>query len=81
MTIYDLKPQFQNLLRPLVRVLWQLKITPNQITIVTCLLSIAVGLMLYFTETAETFLILPFFLRYHSFDTFNSNWPFGGLCL
>lgn len=61
MTIYDLKPQFQNLLRPLVRVLHKMKITPNQVTIVTCLLSIAVGLMLYFTETAETFLILPFF--------------------
>lgn len=61
MTIYDLKPQFQNLLRPMVRLLWRCKITPNQVTLFTCLLSVAVGIFLYHAETAECFLVLPFF--------------------
>lgn len=47
MTIYDLKPKFQNLLRPIVKTLFLLKITPNQITIFTCLCSIAFSYLLF----------------------------------
>ncbi|MFA6238468.1 MAG: CDP-alcohol phosphatidyltransferase family protein [Bacteriovorax sp.] len=60
MTIYDLKPKFQNMLRPFVVAIWKMGITPNQITLVTCLLSVAVGLFLFMAET-EMFIILPFF--------------------
>lgn len=61
MTIYDLKPKFQNLLRPLVKKIWRMGLTPNQITIGTCLLSIAVGLWLFFTANPFNFIALPFF--------------------
>ncbi|MEO1245284.1 MAG: CDP-alcohol phosphatidyltransferase family protein [Pseudomonadota bacterium] len=44
MTIYDLKPAFQNLLRPLCRGLAKAGVTANQVTVATMLLSIAVGL-------------------------------------
>lgn len=43
MTIYDLKPAFQNLLRPLCRSLAGAGVTANQVTIVAALMSIAVG--------------------------------------
>ncbi|MDD4972919.1 MAG: CDP-alcohol phosphatidyltransferase family protein [Bacteriovorax sp.] len=64
MTIYDLKPKFQNILRPLVKSIWKLGITPNQITASTCLLSVAVGLWLLCSKN-EMFFILPvfFFIR------------------
>ncbi|MBS7815623.1 CDP-alcohol phosphatidyltransferase family protein [Wohlfahrtiimonas chitiniclastica] len=39
-TIYQLKPKFQNLLRPLVHALYQRGITANQVTIFACLGSI-----------------------------------------
>ena len=39
-TIYQLKPKFQNLLRPLVHTLYQLGITANQVTLFACLGSI-----------------------------------------
>lgn len=60
MTIYDLKPKFQDMLRPLVVTLFKSGITPNQITVFTCFLSIAVGLFLYLSEN-NLFAILPFF--------------------
>lgn len=65
MTIYDLKPQFQNLLRPLVNLFAEMGITPNQVTVGTCLLSIAVGLYVLTAGSTTAFLILPvfFFLR------------------
>ncbi|ELV08982.1 Inner membrane protein ynbA [Wohlfahrtiimonas chitiniclastica SH04] len=39
-TIYQLKPKFQNLLRPLVHTLYQRGFTANQVTIFACLGSI-----------------------------------------
>ncbi|MGZ3789674.1 MAG: CDP-alcohol phosphatidyltransferase family protein [Bacteriovorax sp.] len=60
MTIYDLKPKFQNLLRPLVKVIWRSGITPNQITSGTCLLSVFVGVWLFHSKS-ELFIALPFF--------------------
>lgn len=62
MTIYDLKPAFQNLLRPIVRQVHSTGITPNQITLFTCCLSIAFGLWLYTTGTAKLFAFFPVFL-------------------
>jgi len=42
-SIYDIKPAFQNLLRPLVRALVGAGITPNQVTIAAMILSAAGG--------------------------------------
>lgn len=57
-TIYDLKPAFQNLLRPLINGLAKTGITPNQITIAALLLSIGMGLALAITQGAQWLLIL-----------------------
>ena len=43
MTIYDLKPAFQNFLRPVCRYLARIGVTANQVTLVAMLLSIAIG--------------------------------------
>ncbi|MYM96550.1 CDP-alcohol phosphatidyltransferase family protein [Duganella vulcania] len=42
-SIYQLKPQFQQLLQPLMRALVRCRVTPNQITLTTMLLSVAYG--------------------------------------
>ena len=46
MSIYDLKPQFQNLLRPLVIKLEQRGVTANQVTLTACTISVILGLIL-----------------------------------
>ena len=46
MSIYALKPKFQNLLRPLVRQLAAISVTANQVTLIACLLSILLGVVL-----------------------------------
>lgn len=46
MTIYDLKPKFQALLRPIVNHLAHKGITPNQITYLALWLSIMIGVLL-----------------------------------
>ena len=61
MTIYNLKPKFQNLLRPLVISLARWGVTPNQITVLTCLLSVLLGVLVYFMATPAAFLLFPFF--------------------
>ena len=43
MTIYDFKPAFQNLLRPVCRSLVKTGVTANQVTVAALLLSAAVG--------------------------------------
>jgi CDP-diacylglycerol--glycerol-3-phosphate 3-phosphatidyltransferase len=45
-SIYQLKPKFQQLLQPLMRALVRCRVTPNQITIATMLLSVAYGVAL-----------------------------------
>ncbi|HWJ75350.1 MAG TPA: CDP-alcohol phosphatidyltransferase family protein [Kaistia sp.] len=45
-SVYDLKPRFQALLRPLVRRLSRVGITANQVTLAAALLSIAAGVAL-----------------------------------
>ncbi len=45
MTIYDLKPAFQNLLRPLCNSLAKAGATANQVTIAAALMSVLVGLL------------------------------------
>jgi len=60
MSIYQLKPAFQNLLRPLVRTLFAAGCTANAVTIATCVLSITLGLLLcLYSEQRALFLLLP----------------------
>ena len=66
MSIYALKPKFQNLLRPLVRRLHARGVTANQVTVFACTVSILLGITLTFcANNAPLFLLLPlwFFLR------------------
>lgn len=46
MSIYGLKPKFQNLLRPLVITLEQRGVTANQVTLTACAISVILGLIL-----------------------------------
>lgn len=62
-SIYQLKPAFQNLLRPLVRGLANAGVTANQVTLFACALSVSVGAVIYakINEPAW-FLLLPLLL-------------------
>ena len=63
MTIYDLKPKFQALLRPIVKFLAKKKITPNQVTMFAMLLSILIGAIIALTGGAKWILLfLPLFM-------------------
>ncbi|NAT57860.1 CDP-alcohol phosphatidyltransferase, partial [Pseudomonas syringae pv. actinidifoliorum] len=42
-SIYQLKPRFQNLLRPLVQRLYDRGITANQVTLAACAISLLIG--------------------------------------
>ena len=50
-SIYQLKPAFQNSLRPLVRGLASIGVTANQVTVFAMLLSFAAGAAIYFYPT------------------------------
>lgn len=66
MSIYELKPKFQNLLRPLVRRLYGAGVTANQVTLAACVLSILLGaLLIKFADVYTLFFLLPvwMFLR------------------
>ncbi len=59
-SIYKIKPLFQNVLRPLLRKLYQLKISANQITISAVFLSLIIGIMFWFADAYPIFwLVLP----------------------
>lgn len=63
MTIYDLKPAFQNLLRPVCKVLAKAGVTANQVTVAAVLLSVLVGLLLTLFPTSRwALLMLPVWL-------------------
>lgn len=48
MSIYQLKPRFQAILRPAVRRLHAFGVTANQVTLLACAISVALGLWLFF---------------------------------
>ena len=88
MSIYELKPKFQNLLRPLVKRLYNAGITANQVTLTACILSILLGALLTkFADISALFFLLPIwmFLRMalNAIDgmlarEFNQKTPLGG---
>jgi CDP-diacylglycerol--glycerol-3-phosphate 3-phosphatidyltransferase len=62
-SVYDLKPAFQNLLRPLTRALFAAGVTANQVTVAAALFSVAVGAGIALFPTARwPLLVLPAFL-------------------
>ena len=66
MSIYQLKPRFQALLRPLVRRLHAAGATANQVTLAACVLSVALGLWLLLASPPRAaFALVPawMFLR------------------
>lgn len=65
-SIYDLKPAFQNLIRPLSETFIALQLTPNQVTITALLISALNGLAIYlFPQSHWPLLCIPLtlFLR------------------
>jgi CDP-diacylglycerol--glycerol-3-phosphate 3-phosphatidyltransferase len=63
-SIYKVKPAFQGLLRPMVRLLARIGVTPNQVTIVVLFLSLAVGGWIYLAPSKLLPLLIvgPFLL-------------------
>lgn len=63
LSIYQLKPRFQQLLLPFVRTLHRLGVTANQVTLLACAVSITVGLCLYLAPVPiGWFALLPLWL-------------------
>ncbi|QLB12640.1 CDP-diacylglycerol--glycerol-3-phosphate 3-phosphatidyltransferase [Bisgaardia hudsonensis] len=63
MSIYDLKPKFQNILRPTVIKLEKRGITANQVTLFACSISVFVGLFLTSLSSYHwLFILIPFWL-------------------
>lgn len=62
MTLYDIKPKFQNVLRPIVVKLHAQGITANQVTLFAMLASVALGALLMCFPEPRFFITLPIFL-------------------
>lgn len=63
MTIYDLKPAFQNLLRPVCRMLAKAGVSANQVTVAALLISIVVGgLFAYYPDSSWAAYLIPIWL-------------------
>lgn len=62
MSIYALKPRFQALLRPLTRALFAAGVTANQVTLLACLISVALGLGLAWRPEPAGFLLIPLWM-------------------
>ena len=63
MTVYDLKPAFQNLLRPLCRALAARGVSANQVTLAALILSLLSGGAIWLSGGARwTLLVLPLVL-------------------
>ncbi|MGL4430107.1 MAG: CDP-alcohol phosphatidyltransferase family protein [Silvania sp.] len=62
MTLYDIKPKFQDLLRPLVRVLFIRGVTANQVTVSVAIFSVMLGAGLMLFQDPCLYILLPIFL-------------------
>ena len=63
MSIYSLKPKFQNLLRPLTQRLYDSRVTANQVTLFACIVSILLGLGLYSLQAPSVlFVLIPIWM-------------------
>lgn len=57
-SVYDLKPAFQGLLRPLTRALFRAGVTANMVTVAAAVLSVAVGAFLAASRGSRAALLL-----------------------
>lgn len=63
LSIYQLKPRFQNLLRPLVQRLFDRGVTANQVTLGAAVVSVLIGLLLaIFPAHAWLFALIPLWM-------------------
>lgn len=63
MSVYKLKPAFQQLLRPTVAALYRCGVTANQVTLFACLVSVLLGLALFvLAPAAGLFVLVPVWL-------------------
>mgnify|MGYP002040363200 FL=1 len=63
LSIYQLKPRFQNLLRPLVQRLFDRGITANQVTLSAAIVSVLIGLLLaFFPDRLWLFALIPLWM-------------------
>ena len=77
-SIYDLKPRFQQLLRPATALLHWAGCTANSVTVVAALASAAYGLWLALAPANRwAWALLPAFLRRPAPGSFS--WPLAGL--
>jgi CDP-diacylglycerol--glycerol-3-phosphate 3-phosphatidyltransferase len=62
-TLYELKPRFQSLLRPMVATIARLGVTANQVTLAAALLSVGIGAFVAArADTPAVFVLLPAWL-------------------
>lgn len=61
-SIYQLKPRFQALLRPIVAQLDQMGITANAVTLIAMFASCALGIVLFVAQSPRLFLLLPLWM-------------------
>ena len=63
MSIYELKPRFQALLRPLVGRLARAGVSANQVTVAACVVSVALGVWLFFGRPGRwAFALIPLWM-------------------
>ncbi|MCW2295206.1 CDP-diacylglycerol--glycerol-3-phosphate 3-phosphatidyltransferase [Pseudomonas sp. BIGb0408] len=63
LSIYQLKPRFQNLLRPLVQRLFDRGVTANQVTLSAAAVSVLIGLLLaFFPDHLWLFALIPLWM-------------------
>ncbi|MBV7563045.1 CDP-alcohol phosphatidyltransferase family protein [Pseudomonas sp. sia0905] len=63
LSIYQLKPRFQNLLRPLVQRLYDRGVTANQVTLSAAIVSVLIGLLLaLFPHHLWLFALIPLWM-------------------
>jgi len=58
-SVYDLKPKFQALLRPITNGLARAGVTANQVTIAAMLLSLTTGAAIFYFRSPQMLLLLP----------------------
>lgn len=61
-SVYNIKPKFQQLLKPILEILYKGGITANMITWVAIILSCLSGLLVWMHPFGITFILLPIFL-------------------
>jgi len=58
-SVYDLKPKFQALLRPITNGLARAGVTANQVTVSAMILSLVTGAAIFYCRSPRTLLLLP----------------------